>query len=84
VAVRLKFPQGKEQVERAHHVVDLGKYRMFAVDHGIRRRTLLGKMDHGLRLILLNDGGKKIIIGHVADETIDGVSGDLIPGLDSV
>src|SRR5260370_39527546 len=83
VAIRLEFTQGKQKVERAHHVVDLRENRMFAVNHGIRRRSLFRKMDRRLRSALFDDGRKKIVVGYVASKTVNGVPGEFMPGFDS-
>ncbi len=60
VAVGLDLAQGEEQVERADDVVDLGEGRMLAVDHGVRRRTLLGEVDDGFWLEVANVRGDKL------------------------
>ena len=79
VAVGLELAQREQQVQRAHHVVHLGEDRVLAVDHGIGRGALLGEMNHGVRLEVLDRGGEKVVVGHVADEELDVLSGDLLP-----
>ena len=47
---------GVEQVERAHHVVDLGVDGMGPVDHRVRGAALLGEVHDGLGLEALEQG----------------------------
>src|SRR5437763_370611 len=55
VAIRLKFLDGEKHVQGANHVIDLGEYRMMAIDHGIRGGTLFGEVYYGFRFEGLND-----------------------------
>ena len=45
-----EFAKREEEVQRADDVVYLGEDRVLAVNHGIRRRTLFGKMHDRLGL----------------------------------
>ena len=83
VALGLKFAQREQQVERAHHVIHLREDRVLAVDHGVRRGALFGKVNHRFGLKRLHRGRKKIVIGDVAGEKLDGPSGVLLPDLQS-
>ena len=66
VALRPRFAQSKQQVERADYVVDLGEDGVVAVDHRIRGGTLLGEMHHRVRLNLIDGRGEKLEIGNIA------------------
>ena len=81
VAIGLELPDREQQIQRAHHIVDLGEDGVFAVDHRIRRRALFGKMDHRVRLERLRWWKQKIVVGHVPDKELDGLAGELLPGL---
>ena len=79
VAIGAQFANGEEHVHGAHHVIHLGEDRVFAVDHRIRRGTLLGEMDDGVRLKCFYGGFEKIVIGNVADKELDGFSCAFLP-----
>jgi hypothetical protein len=66
------------------HVVDLGEDRVFAVDHGIGRRALLGEMDHGFGFKGLDRGREKVVVGDIADKRLDGPPGVLLPDFQSL
>ncbi len=46
MAIGRQFAQREQQVHRADHVIHLRRNRVLAVDHRIRRRTLLGEMHY--------------------------------------
>src|SRR5208283_4723826 len=60
-------------------VVDLRENRVLAVDHRIRRGSLLGEMDHCVRLEIANCRREKIVVVHVADEQLNDVPGQRLP-----
>ena len=80
VAIGPELPQREQQVEGPDHVVDLGKYRMFAVDHRIRSGPLLGKVHHGVRRKRSDHRGNELIVGNIAGQEFDVLAGDLFPG----
>src|SRR3984893_10202027 len=49
-----ELSQGEQQVERPDDIVHLSKDSVFAVDHRVGRRTLLCKMNHGVRFHFLD------------------------------
>ena len=69
----------EQQIQRSHHIVHLGEHRMFAVDHRIRRRALFGKMNHRIRLEILDHTGQEIIVVHIANKQLDRFSGEFLP-----
>ncbi len=68
---RVTLGDGVEQVERAHHVVDLGVDGMGPVDHGVGRAALLGEVDDGLGLEALEQGLAEAVVGEIAHEGLD-------------
>ena len=60
-------------------VVDLGEDRVLAVDHGIRRRALLGEVHDRLGLEFGHHRRQKVIVRNVADERLDLLSRELLP-----
>src|SRR5208283_5665912 len=40
-------------------------------------------MHHRLRFDLLNRGSQEIVVGHIADKTVDDVPREIAPGIDS-
>ena len=76
---RVALGDGVEEVEGADHVVHLGVDGVLAVDHGVRRRPLLGEMHDGFGLearqrVVDEDG-----IGQVTDEGLQPESRHLFP-----
>ena len=71
--------QGKEQVQRADNVVHLRADCVLAVDHRIGRGALFSEVNHRLRLEFLDRGGKKVIIGNIADKQLHRLAGELLP-----
>ncbi len=69
----------EEEVQRSDDIVDLRKYGVLAVDHRIRRRPLLGEVNHRIRLEGLDHAGQEIVVVHVADKQLDGLSGEFLP-----
>jgi hypothetical protein len=57
---------------------------MFAVDHGIRSGALLGKMDYGLWREIFNDGGEKVVLSYITHKELNGISGQLFPGSETI
>ena len=57
VRLRCVIAQGKEQVEGADHIVDLGHGGVGEVDHGERCAPLFREMDQGVGLGLLHQLG---------------------------
>ncbi len=84
MAVGLELAQREEQVQRPDQVVDLGEGGVLAVDHGIRRRPLLGEMDDGVGLEVANVGRKESEVGHVAHKKVDDVAGKIFPDLQTI
>ena len=74
----------EEQIQSSDDIVDLSEDRMFAVDHRIRRRTLLGKVNHGIRLEIVDHAGEELVVVHVADKQLDGFSRELLPNAQPV
>ena len=74
MAIRLEFLDSKQHVQRAHHIVYLGKDCMLPIDHGIRSGALLGKVDHSLRLKLLENRTQEFVVGDIANEGSDVLS----------
>ncbi len=70
---------GVEQVERPHHVVDLGVDGVGPVDHGVGGAALLGEVHDGLGLEALEQGLAEAVVGEVADEGLDGQPRHLVP-----
>ena len=70
---------GVEQVERAHHVVDLGVDGVGPVDHRVRRTALLGEVHDGLGLEALDERLGEAVVGEIAHEGLDGEPRDLLP-----
>src|SRR5205823_5788021 len=71
--------QGKEKVERADDIVDLGHGGVREVDHGEGSAALLGKMDQGLRLDLLHQLGDGASIAQVHRSPPDGPASQSLP-----
>jgi hypothetical protein len=84
VAFGPEFPQRKEEVQRSDDIVDLSEHRMFTVDHRIGSRALFGKVNHGVRLEALDHTGQEVIVVHVADKLLDGLSGEFLPDAQAV
>ena len=57
---------------------------MFAVNHGIRSRALLGEMDHCLRLEILDQRGEKVVLHHISHKEVDPISGQLLPDSETI
>jgi hypothetical protein len=71
-----EFAQREQQIEGPHHVVYLCKHRVLAVDHGVRRGALLGKMHHGVRREPFHHLGDEIVVGDIAGQEFDIFAGD--------
>ena len=84
VAVRRQLLDGVQHVQRADNVILLRVDGPRPINHGVRRRALLSKVDDGLRL----EGGERLLqeapVAHVADHELDVLSGNLGPLLDAV
>ena len=65
--------------KRADDVVDLGEDRVLAVDHGVRRRPLLGKVHHRLGLEFGHHRRQKLVVRNVADKRLDLLARELLP-----
>src|ERR1700691_520886 len=57
---------------------------MLAVDHRIGSRTLLGEMNHRIRLEILDHTGQEIVVVHIADKQLDRFPGEFLPNAQSV
>src|SRR5579863_3198680 len=84
VAIGLEFTQSEQQIQGADHIVDLGKHRMFAIDHGIRSGTLFGEMHDRFRFDGFNGGREEVVIHDIADEEIDLLAGKFLPNLQAI
>ena len=65
VTVGQEFLDREENIQRADYVIHLGEHGVAAVDHGIRRGTLLGEMHDGLGLEALHHRAHKLVVGDV-------------------
>ncbi len=83
MAVGPQLADREEQIQSADDVVDLSGNRMLAVDHRIRRGPLLGEMDHCVGLTGFDRGSEEVVIGHVADQQLDILAGEIAPGLET-
>ena len=79
MAIREEFPHGKKDIQRAYDIVHLRKHGVFAIDHRIGRRALLGEVHDGFRFARPKRGRQKIVIGDVADKHIDILTGQVLP-----
>ncbi len=84
MAVGPQFFEREQEIQGSDDVVDLRKYRMFAVDHRIGRRPLLGIMNHCIRLEIFDDAGKKFVVVYIADEKPDGFARKFMPDAQTV
>src|ERR1700722_2021469 len=79
MTIRDVFTNRKQHVQGPHNIVHLSENSVFAVDHRVRRSSLLCKMDHRLRLNFLDRRGEKVVIGDVADKKFDGLAREFLP-----
>ena len=68
----------KKQIQGADDIITCVQDRVFAIDHRERRRALLGEMDDGLRLEILYEFGRELIIGKISRMEFDRKSGGLL------
>src|ERR671917_689498 len=66
MALRRELVDREEHVEGAYHVVVLRVDRVPPVDHRVGRRTLLGVVHDGIRLVALHDIGDELPVQEVA------------------
>ena len=81
---RITLGDGVQQVEGAHHVVDLGVDGVLAVDHRVGSRALLGEVHDRLGLEALERVVHEVGIGQVADEGLELEPRHLFPHPDPV
>jgi hypothetical protein len=79
VTIRRQFPDGKQQIEGADDICDLGKDGVLVVDHRIGRGALLGEVHDGFGLECGDEGREKVVVSHVADKQVDRLAGQLLP-----
>src|ERR1039458_3467613 len=83
MAIGAKFAQSEQQIQGPGNIVDLREDSVSAINHGVGRRSLLGKVDNRLWLKFLDGEGQRFVIDHVAHEEVDGVAGKSLPHLQS-
>ncbi len=76
---RVVLGDGVQEVERAHHVIDLCVHGVLTVDHRIGRRTLFGEMHDGFGLETGEDAVDEDGIGQVTDERLQPEPRHLFP-----
>ena len=81
---RITLGDGVQQVEGAHHVVDLGVDGVLAVDHGVGSGTLLGEVHDRLGLETLERAVHEDGISQIADEGIELETRHFFPHPDTV
>jgi len=79
VTLRDQFADGVEQVERADDVVHLGEDGVAPVDHGVRRRPLLGEVYERLGPETFQELVHIALVGQVADGYPGLAPGELLP-----
>ena len=70
---------GKEDIYSANDIVVLCEHGPGAVNHGVRRRALLAKVNHSVRLEALKRLGQKLKVADVSDLQLNVLSADLAP-----
>src|SRR5882724_10613266 len=80
MTIGLKFFDGKKHVQRSHNIIYLCEYRVLAVNHGIRRRALFGKVDNRFRFERFEYRTQKLIVADITNEGLDRFSGKALPG----
>src|ERR1700688_1872310 len=84
VALGAQFTNREEHVHGAHHVVYLRKDGVLAVNHRIGGAALLRKVHYRVGLKGFDCGFQKIVIGHVAYEQFDSLTGNFLPDAQAV
>src|SRR6266487_3775013 len=67
MAVGREFFYRIQNVECPNDIIYLCENGMLAINHGVRSRALFGKMYDCLRLNVSKDGGKRLVIHHIAN-----------------
>src|SRR5579859_3902223 len=80
VAVWLEFLDREQNVDSSDDIVDLAENGVLAIDHGVGRGPLLGKMNDGLGRKFFHGGGQEFVVEDVANETLDLLPGVALPG----
>ena len=70
---------GKEDIYSADDIVVLCEHGPGAIDHGVRRRALLAKVDHSVRLEGLKRLGQELKVADVSNLQVNVLSADLAP-----
>ena len=79
MAIRQKLTHREQHVQRAHDIVHLGENGVLAVNHRIGSGALFGKVHDRFRLKTLRRGQQEIVVGNIADEHVDGLTGETAP-----
>src|SRR5439155_13730549 len=82
MAVGRKFFDGIQNVERNNVIVCLRDNGVLAVNHGIWRGTLFGKVYDRFGLNVSKDSGKHFIVHRITDVYLDLPSRDFFPSCD--
>ena len=80
VNIRVCFGNRVQQIESSDNVVRLGVDRVFAVNHRVGGRTLFREMHDRIGSEFAERAVGEVGVHEVADEHVDPVSGQLLPG----